>query len=87
MFYSRLFKISWHWAAHVFASFSVIGFNFWVKLKAERSVYEFYDATERGSLLKRGINELWSFMSLSLDLSDTYFLVYNKELAHDTLLP
>lgn len=69
----------------MFGSFSVIGFNFSAKVKAERSVCEFCDATERGSLLKSGINEPWSLLSLLLDLSDTYFVVYNQELARNTL--
>lgn len=39
---------------------------------------------KRSSSLNNGINELWSLMSWSLGLSDIYFLVSNKELAHNT---
>lgn len=62
----------------------VIGFNFSAKLKAEMSVHEFYDVTQKEYSLNSGIKLMRDQSSLSLDLFDTYFLVYNKELVHNT---
>lgn len=61
----------------------LMDFNFSAKLKAERSVHEYYDAAQRSSSLNSGIDELWSLMSLSLVFSDMCFLVYIKKLSHN----